>query len=348
MTEFSKKRILSALCILVVSSTCFAQDIIITKDSEKISAKVLRITEDNIRYKDYKNQNGPSYSILKQEVASILYENGEVETFDSSVSATNNLDRTPAAIEEKADVYVIRNSSIGSLVKIGVECNGVAIGSTKAKQYVYTVLDPGYYTFVSKTPENSASLGITLEAGKTYYIKQQVKMGIIAARTGLELMNDLDGKKALNDCKLSPNNLYSPSGNSDSRDNEDLQTPKTVKGSNQALAQSDDNESNGALEIVALYVPDFIVVKPTAGAKIKKWAVWLISKDGKSFPAFKTEAIGVKIKMDAKNNLEATITEEAELRAMFNITDNLFQAAEIKFVLDGKELFYDLDAKEWE
>ena len=348
MTNFSKKRILSALCILVVSSTCFAQDIIITKDSEKISAKVLRITEDNVRYKDYKDQTGPSHSILKQEVASILYESGEVETFDSGLTATDNIDRAPAAIEEKADVYVIRNSSVGSLVKMGVECNGVEIGSTKAKQYIYTVLDPGYYTFVSKTPENSASLGITLEAGKTYYIKQQVKMGIIAARTGLELMNELDGKKALNDCKLSPNNLYSLSENSDSRDNEDLQTPKTVKGNNQISALNDDNRSTGALEIVALYVPDFIVVKPTEGTQIKNWAVWLISKDGKSFSAFKTKAIGVKVKMDAKNNLEATITDETELRAVFNITDNLFQTAEIKFVLDGKELFYDLDKKEWE
>ena len=62
-----------------------AQDIIITKDSKKINAKVTEINENDIRYKKYENLDGPSYSMKKSEIASILYENGDVEVFNTNV-----------------------------------------------------------------------------------------------------------------------------------------------------------------------------------------------------------------------------------------------------------------------
>jgi len=110
-------------------------------------------------------------------------------------------------IEGKAIVYIVRTSPMGTLIRIGAECDGKGLGSTKPKQYLYAILEPGKRTFTSHT-ENKTSLDLTLEGGKIYYILQKVKMGIVTARIGLELMNESDGRKALMDCKLSSDNLH--------------------------------------------------------------------------------------------------------------------------------------------
>lgn len=44
---------------------------------------------------------------------------------------------------------------------------------------------PGDHTITSKA-EKDATLQFTAEAGKTYYVWQQVKMGVWAARSGLK------------------------------------------------------------------------------------------------------------------------------------------------------------------
>lgn len=71
--------------VLCFSVSIFADDIIITKKSEKISAVILEINVDNVRFKKSDNPTGPIYTLLKSEIASILYANGSVEVFDESM-----------------------------------------------------------------------------------------------------------------------------------------------------------------------------------------------------------------------------------------------------------------------
>jgi len=86
MLAFSKKGLLLALFMLAGSYFCFAQDIIVTKDAKKIKAKVVRVNPDNVRYKDADDPDGQTHTILKKDIASILYEDGEVEAFDSGTT----------------------------------------------------------------------------------------------------------------------------------------------------------------------------------------------------------------------------------------------------------------------
>jgi hypothetical protein len=75
------KKTFALLIIIVMVCGVKAQDIMITKDGQKITAKVEEIGVDLIKYKTFDNQTGPSYSIKKNSVASILYENGNFEVF---------------------------------------------------------------------------------------------------------------------------------------------------------------------------------------------------------------------------------------------------------------------------
>jgi hypothetical protein len=113
---------------------------------------------------------------------------------------------TPA--EGKALIYILRPSGFGALIRMNLECDSVHIGSTKAENYVYAMLNPGAHTLVSKA-ENNTSLEVTLEAGKTYYVKQQVKMGFVYSETGLKLVDEQEGQKYLKKCKLAKDNVAS-------------------------------------------------------------------------------------------------------------------------------------------
>lgn len=103
----------------------------------------------------------------------------------------------------KALIYIVRPSSyFGAAIKFRVSCDNNSIGSTMGGQFIYTIVQPGRHEFKSEA-ENDAKLFLLTEANKTYYIEQEVKMGIIVARNKLVRLNDIKGKIALNKCKLS-------------------------------------------------------------------------------------------------------------------------------------------------
>ena len=123
-------------------------------------------------------------------------------TLQQKDSIAKNL--TP--IQGKAIVYIIRSTLLGAVIKMNIECNSIHIGSTKAEKYIYTILEPRTHTFLAKS-KNKSSFELTVEAGKIYFIKQQVKMGFLFAQTGLKLITDEEGRKLLSKCKLSSDNL---------------------------------------------------------------------------------------------------------------------------------------------
>ena len=90
-----KKVLFLALCIIAISCNCLAQDIIVTKDARKINAKVTEVNVDNVRYKNFDNQDGPVYTLLKSDIASIVYQNGQVDTFTSESSTPAAPTQTP-------------------------------------------------------------------------------------------------------------------------------------------------------------------------------------------------------------------------------------------------------------
>ena len=56
-------------------------DVIITHTSERIDAVITEVTSSEIKYKQADFQNGPTFVISKNDIASIIYSNGQVQTF---------------------------------------------------------------------------------------------------------------------------------------------------------------------------------------------------------------------------------------------------------------------------
>jgi len=102
---------------------------------------------------------------------------------------------------DKANIYVYRNESMGAAVKMDVDFDGKPIGQTVAKSYFALEVAPGKHTLISKA-ENDSVIDIAAEAGKNYFIWQEVKMGVLYARNKLALVDDATGKAGVSECKL--------------------------------------------------------------------------------------------------------------------------------------------------
>lgn len=74
---------------VLISLSCFAQDQIIKKDGKKISCKITEIGLSEIKYYSQDNLQGPLYSIGKEQVQMIVYENGKKEMFNANDDIKN-------------------------------------------------------------------------------------------------------------------------------------------------------------------------------------------------------------------------------------------------------------------
>ena len=81
--------------LISLTCACFAQDVIVTKDARKINAKVTEVNVDNIKYRNFDNLDGPTYTLLKSDIVTILYQNGQVETFETDNSRGQVTTPTP-------------------------------------------------------------------------------------------------------------------------------------------------------------------------------------------------------------------------------------------------------------
>ena len=100
-------------------------------------------------------------------------------------------------------MYILRPYIVGMGIKASIECNGSHIATIKGRRFVYMVLDPGSYTFVSELSKgkNKASLQLSLEAGHAYFILQKVGVGT-RPLTELELTDEITGREKLKKCSL--------------------------------------------------------------------------------------------------------------------------------------------------
>jgi hypothetical protein len=101
----------------------------------------------------------------------------------------------------KANIYVYRNENFGAAIKMPVAVDGRLVGDTAAKTYLVLEVAPGPHTVVSKT-ENDASVTLIAAAGRNYFLWQEVKMGLVAARSNLQEVDEATGKAGVAECKL--------------------------------------------------------------------------------------------------------------------------------------------------
>ncbi|MBS4013845.1 MAG: hypothetical protein KGZ97_08805 [Bacteroidetes bacterium] len=98
-----KRAIILILIFAGISNITFSQDIILKKDETEIKAKVLEITPEGIKYKDFEFQDGPTRTIRISEVSMIIYQNGRTEKFELAPKETEQKEKA----KFKANYFMI-------------------------------------------------------------------------------------------------------------------------------------------------------------------------------------------------------------------------------------------------
>ncbi len=119
---------------------------------------------------------------------------------DKEVNYVADTDKTKHPTAEpaagKAIIYVIRHTLSGNKIQTKLAVDGQWKGVNRGNNYFFFTLDPGEHYFCSEA-ENHSLLTLKVEAGKTYYLQQHIRMGVMKARNKLDTMTDEEGSKAL-------------------------------------------------------------------------------------------------------------------------------------------------------
>ena len=93
----------------MVVSNLYSQDIIVTTDSQKIDAKIIEVTESEIKYKEKDNPNGPTFVLQTSDINSVIFANGKVAIYNEDFDDEGEMDEDESEeVNEDNNKYVSR------------------------------------------------------------------------------------------------------------------------------------------------------------------------------------------------------------------------------------------------
>lgn len=135
------KQILFLFLIGLLTNLIYAQDIIIKRNGDEIKSKILEITSETIKYKEFDFQDGPIRNINISDVFMVIYENGKREKF-TGIEGNTQRNKTPANKKNK-----IQANKKNKITK-----NKITI---KKKAFIGLELGANIFTYKSSSADNS-------------------------------------------------------------------------------------------------------------------------------------------------------------------------------------------------
>lgn len=192
------KTILTTLVLIFNAYLCLSQDVITKKSNEDIQAKVIEVTNAEVRYKKFDNQNGPTYTILKSDILIIRYENGTKDIFSEMVKNSNE--------DKYGKVYFIRSTGFqGSAVAFTAFIDKQLVCKLNNKKFSIHNVKVGEHTFSvqfagKNAKEKAEIIKINIEEGKTYYIQMVLQSGLLVNNLYCQEVTENSSKTVLSNC----------------------------------------------------------------------------------------------------------------------------------------------------
>lgn len=100
-----------------------------------------------------------------------------------------------APSSNNAGVYIYRNSFVGQALKKDIWIDGKCLGESAPDVFFYTEVEGGKSHKIDTESEFSPNaLNLMADAGKNYFIRQYIKMGVFVGGAGLEQIDEQQGK----------------------------------------------------------------------------------------------------------------------------------------------------------
>lgn len=110
--------------------------------------------------------------------------------------------------QDKAGLYIFRNSFLGQAVSREIYVDSVFIGKTANAVYFYLEIIPGTHTISTESEFGENSVMFEAEGGKNYFAEQYIKAGIFSGGAGIEMVDESVGMQQVLDCELAEQQKY--------------------------------------------------------------------------------------------------------------------------------------------
>lgn len=108
-----------------------------------------------------------------------------------------------APSQGNAGLYIYRNSFVGKALKKDIWVDGNCVGESAPNVFFYKEVTGGQAHKITTESEFSPNaLEVAVEAGKNYFIRQFIKIGVFVGGAGLELIPETQGKADVSKLEL--------------------------------------------------------------------------------------------------------------------------------------------------
>lgn len=132
---------IAIVAMLFVAAFVWAQDVIVTTDGQRIDAKIMEVSKQQVKYKELDNLDGPTFVLEVEEIGTITYANGKVVTYNK-ISATVQTPATTSAStdnEKPAQPTQVVDESTAEILLLTGEKIVVQINSMTQNIVTYTL-----------------------------------------------------------------------------------------------------------------------------------------------------------------------------------------------------------------
>jgi hypothetical protein len=103
----------------------------------------------------------------------------------------------------QAGLYIYRDSFVGKALKKDIWVDGKCIGESAPDVFFHTeVAGNKDHTISTESEFSPNTLSLLMEAGKNYFVRQYIKIGVFVGGAGVELMPEEQGKAAVSKLEL--------------------------------------------------------------------------------------------------------------------------------------------------
>ena len=103
----------------------------------------------------------------------------------------------------KARIYVYRPSRfVGSAARLKVAIDSRVVGKTGSGTFLMVEVDPGPHRISGATSESDRGVVIEAFADSSYFFKLWPRMGIMSAQSGIEPMDPVEGRRAVQGARM--------------------------------------------------------------------------------------------------------------------------------------------------
>ncbi|MFA5455284.1 MAG: DUF2846 domain-containing protein [Sulfurimonas sp.] len=105
--------------------------------------------------------------------------------------------------QENAGLYIYRDSILGAALKKDIWVDDKCVGESAPKTFFYEVVKGGQVHKITTESEFSPNdMILTTKGGKNYFVRQYIKMGAFVGGANLELVDEVEGKKAVSELEM--------------------------------------------------------------------------------------------------------------------------------------------------